>query len=83
MFSVRILRDSVFEQGCFFRCCAIELVSDRGIVNRFHSVVEIKPTYTLLFLEIQSPKYTSTNDKHFQSSNIHAKVTSLLQYTHP
>ena len=28
-------------------------------------------------------QHTSINNKHLQSSNVHAKSTSLLQYTHP
>ena len=52
---VRIFRNSIFRQECFFRCCAIELVSDRCIVNHFNCVVEVKLMYILLFPEIQSP----------------------------
>ena len=39
----------------FFKCCTIELVSERCIVSLLDWVVEVKPTYILL-LEIQSPK---------------------------
>ena len=48
-------RNSVFGQECF-RCCSIELVSDRCIVSRFDWVVEVKPMYLLLFSLIEPPK---------------------------
>ena len=56
MFPVRFFRNSVVGHECLFRCCAMELVSVRCIVNLHDRVVEVKPTYILLFLEIQSPK---------------------------
>ena len=56
VFSVRIFWNSVFGQECIFRCCAIELVSDRCIVSHLDRVVEVKQHYILLFSEIQSPK---------------------------
>ena len=34
----------------------MELVSERCIVSLLNRVVEVKPTYILLFSEIQSPK---------------------------
>ena len=40
----------------FLRCCATELVSERCILILLDRVVEVKPTYILLFSEIQSPK---------------------------
>ena len=40
----------------FFKCWAIELVSERCIVSLLDRVVEVKPTYILLLSEIQSPK---------------------------
>ena len=40
----------------FFKCKAIELVSERYIVSLLNRVVEITPTYILLLSEIQSPK---------------------------
>ena len=40
----------------FFKCWAIELVSERCIVSLFDRVVEVKPTYLILLSEIQSPK---------------------------
>ena len=56
MFAVRIFRNSAFGQECVFRCCAIDLVSDRCIVSCLDRVVKVKPTYILIFSEIQSPK---------------------------
>ena len=56
MFLVRIFRNSVVGQECFFRCWAIELVLERCIVSRLNRVVEVKPTFILLFSEIQSLK---------------------------
>ena len=56
MFSVRIFRNSVVGDEYFFKCCAMELVSERCIVSLFDRVVEVKPTYILLFLDIRSPK---------------------------
>ena len=53
-FLVRIFQNSVVR--CFFRCCAMELVSERCIVSLLNRVVEIKPMYILLFSEIKSPK---------------------------
>ena len=56
--SVRIFRSWVVGDECFFKCWAIELVSERCIVSLLDRVVEVKPTYILLLLlsEIQSPK---------------------------
>ena len=55
--SVRIFRSCVVGHECFFKCWAIELVSERCIVSLLDRVVEVKPTYILLLLsEIQSPK---------------------------
>ena len=56
MFSVRIFRYSVVGDKCFFKCCAMKLVSKRCIVSLLNRVVEVKSTYVLLFSEIQSPK---------------------------
>ena len=56
MFSVRIFRCSVVGHECIFRCCAMELVSGRRIVSLLDRVVEVKPTYILLFSEIKSLK---------------------------
>ena len=44
-------------RNCFFyRCCAIEPISDRRVKSHLDRLVEVKPTYILLFSEIQSPK---------------------------
>ena len=51
-----MFHNSVVGHECFFNCCAMELVSDRCIVSLRYRVVEVKPTYILLFSEIQSPK---------------------------
>ena len=40
----------------FFRCCAMELVSESCIVSLLNRVVEVRLMYILLFSEIQSPK---------------------------
>ena len=56
MLSVRIFRRCVVGHECFFKCWAIELVSERCIVRLLDRVVEVKPTYILLLSEIQSPK---------------------------
>ena len=56
MLSVRIFRCCVVGHECFFKCWAIELVSERCIVSLLNRVVEVKPTYILLLSEIQSPK---------------------------
>ena len=56
MLLVRIFRNSVVGHECFFKCCIIELVSERCIVSLLGQVVEVKPTYILLLLELQSPK---------------------------
>ena len=40
----------------FFKCCSMELVSERCIVAILDMVVEVKPTYILLFSERQSTK---------------------------
>ena len=55
MFSIRIFHNSVVGHESFFKCCAMELVSDRCIVSFLERVVEVKPTY-ISFSEIQSPK---------------------------
>ena len=54
--SVRIFRNCVVGHECFFKCWAIELGSEMCIVSLLDRVVEVKPTYILLFSEIQSPK---------------------------
>ena len=54
--SVRIFRSCVVGHEYFFKCWAIELVSERCIVSLLNRVVEVKPTYILLLSEIQSPK---------------------------
>ena len=54
--SVRIFRSCVVGHECFFKCWAIELVSERCIVSLLDRVVEVKPTYILLLSEIQSPR---------------------------
>ena len=56
MLSVRIFRCCVVGHECFFKCWAIELVSERCIVSLLDRAVEVKPTYILLLSEIQSPK---------------------------
>ena len=56
MFSLRIFQNSVVEHECFFKCWAIEPVSEICIVSLLNRVVEVKLTYILLFSEIQSPK---------------------------
>ena len=56
LFSVRIFRNSVGEQECTFKCWAIELVSERCIASLLDRVVDVKPTYILMFSEIQSPR---------------------------
>ena len=56
VFSVKIFRNSVVEHEYFFRCCAMKLVLERCIVSLPRRVVEVKPTYTLLFSEKQSSK---------------------------
>ena len=56
MLSVRIFRSCAVGHECFFKCWAIELVSERCIVSLLDRVVEVKPTYILLLSEIQSPK---------------------------
>ena len=58
MLSVRIFRSYVVGHECFFKCWAIELVSERCIVSLLDRVVEVKPTYILLLSEIQSPRGT-------------------------
>ena len=55
MLLVRIFRSCVVGHECFFKCWAIELVSERCIVSLLDRVVEVKPTYILLLSEIQSP----------------------------
>ena len=49
--SVRIFRNLVVGQEYIFRC-AIE----RCMISRLDRVVDVKPTYILLLLDIQSPK---------------------------
>ena len=56
MFSVRIFRNSVAGPECFFRCYAVELVSERCIISLLDRVVEVEPTYILLFIVIKSHK---------------------------
>ena len=56
MLSVRIFRSCVVGHECFFKCWAIELVSEMCIVSLLDRVVEVKPTYILLLSEIQSPR---------------------------
>ena len=41
MFSVRIFRKSVVVGECFFKCCAMELVSERCIVSLLGRVVDV------------------------------------------
>ena len=53
---MRIFRSCAVGHECFFKCWAIELVSERCIVSLLDRVVEVKPTYMLLLSEIQSPK---------------------------
>ena len=55
VFSVRIFRNSVVGHECF-KCRAMEFVSERSIVSFLNRVVEVKPTYILLFSGIQSLK---------------------------
>ena len=45
VFSVRIFRSCVVGHECFFKCWAIELVSERCIVSLLDRVVEVKLTY--------------------------------------
>ena len=40
-------------------------------------------TYRNRFKNKMLQQYTSIKNKHLQTSNVHAKVTSHLQYTHP
>ena len=54
--SVRFFRDCVVGHECFFKCWAIELVSERCILSLLDRVVDVKPTYILLLSEIQSSK---------------------------
>ena len=56
VFSVRIFRYSVVGHEFVFKCCDVKLVSERWIVSLLDRVVDVKPTYILLFSEIQSPK---------------------------
>ena len=54
-------------------------------LNRMNFESSTNVHYQLLQL-IETNKmlqHTCINNKHLQSSNVHAKVTSLLQYTHP
>ena len=42
------------------------------------------PNCYCCYLEInKTSQHTRINNKHLQSSNVYAKVTLLLQYTHP
>ena len=41
MFSVGILRNSVVGHECFFKCCAMELVSERWIVSLIYIYIYI------------------------------------------
>ena len=41
VFSVRIFRNSVVGHECFFKCCAMELVSERHIVSLFDRGAEL------------------------------------------
>ena len=56
VFLVRIFHNSVVGHEFLKKCCAMELVSERCIVSFLDRVVVVKPIYSLLFLEIQSPK---------------------------
>ena len=56
LFLMRIFRSSVVGHECFFKCCAMELLLERLIVRLLDRVVEVKPSYVLLYLEIESPK---------------------------
>ena len=56
VFSVRIFHISAVGHECFFKCRAMELVSERCIVSLPYRVVEVKLIYISLFSEIQSPK---------------------------
>ena len=53
----------------------------------FESSTNVLKCLKLLLLLIEMNKmlqqHTTINNKHLQSSNVHAKVTLLLQYTHP
>ena len=52
VFPVRIFRNSIVRHECFFKCCAMELISERCIVSLLNRGIEVKPTFS----EIQSPK---------------------------
>ena len=55
-----------------------------NIIN-FKCITNVLKCLLLLLPLLETNKtrqHTSINNKHLQSSNIHAKVTSLLQYTH-
>ena len=56
VFLVRIFCNSVVEHECFFKCSAMELVSERCTLSLLNRVVEVKPTYIFLFSEILLPK---------------------------
>ena len=43
VFSVRIFRNYVIGHKCFFKCRAMELISERCIVSLLDGVVEVKP----------------------------------------
>ena len=50
MLSIRIFRNIVVGQECFFSwCSAIELVSERCMVSRF-DIVEVKPIYIYIYM---------------------------------
>ena len=53
MFSVRIFRNS-FVGHDFFKCCAMELVSERCIVSLLDKVVEVKATYEVHTISFQT-----------------------------
>ena len=59
VFSIRIFRKSVVGHVCILKCCAMELVSERCIVSLLDRVVEVKPTYILLFSEIWYYSFTT------------------------
>ena len=48
--SVRIFRSCVVGHECFFKCWAIELVSERCIVSLLDRVVEVKPYICWLYI---------------------------------
>ena len=63
----------------FFKCWAIELISERCIVSLLDRVVEVKPTYILLLLsEIQSPKGHLNNVGFFVKTPIEEEELFLM-----